>query len=410
MTMTTGEAREPAEKSGGSWYTWWRGDALPDLAPLADFFGERLTEPEHIAALTHVDAREARTRIEHGHRAYVAYVSGAPVGWGWSATREAAIGELGITFQLPASNHYLWSFETATAWRGRGVYPHLLQFILRREGAGAERFWIGHEPGNDASARGILKAGFERVGEIVGASDGSFWLIPGGAGEDRVRAGAAILGASVGEWMMRDTIRASYDRVASEYAETFFDELQHKPFDRELLDRFAGLVRDRGPVWDLGCGPGHVGRYLYERGIPASGFDLSERMVVAARRLNPGMSFLQGTMLALPLPDASLAGIVTFYAVIHLPREDIDRALCEFYRALQPGGHLLLAVHGGEGEIHTEEWFGKRVDVTATLFEPEELVRAARAAGFTAIELTERPPYTFEHPTRRVYLLAQKPY
>ena len=76
----------------------------------------------------------------------------------------------------------------------------------------------------------------------------------------------------------QDGIRATYDAVAELYAQAFVDELQRKPFDRELLGRYAELVRGRGAVWDIGCGPGHVGRYLHERGIPVSGFDLSAEM------------------------------------------------------------------------------------------------------------------------------------
>jgi hypothetical protein len=35
------------------------------------------------------------------------------------------------------------------------------------------------------------------------------------------------------------SIRESYDRVADEYARKIFNELEHKPLDRALLDRFA---------------------------------------------------------------------------------------------------------------------------------------------------------------------------
>jgi ribosomal protein S18 acetylase RimI-like enzyme len=34
-------------------------------------------------------------------------------------------------------------------------------------------------------------------------------------------------------------IRANYDRLATQYAVHLFDELRHKPFDREVLTRFA---------------------------------------------------------------------------------------------------------------------------------------------------------------------------
>jgi trans-aconitate methyltransferase len=74
-------------------------------------------------------------------------------------------------------------------------------------------------------------------------------------------------------------IQGSYDRVADEYARRIFHELEDKPFDREILDRFAGRVGARAPVYDLGCGPGHVARYLHQRGIHMTGMDLSPGMV-----------------------------------------------------------------------------------------------------------------------------------
>jgi hypothetical protein len=42
------------------------------------------------------------------------------------------------------------------------------------------------------------------------------------------------------------SIRESYHRLADEYAPRMFKELQHKPLDRLLLDRFAANVAGRG--------------------------------------------------------------------------------------------------------------------------------------------------------------------
>lgn len=61
-------------------------------------------------------------------------------------------------------------------------------------------------------------------------------------------------------------IRESYDHLADEYARRIFTELQHKPFDRELLNRFAAEVSGRDEACDMGCGPGHVARYLRDAG------------------------------------------------------------------------------------------------------------------------------------------------
>lgn len=76
-----------------------------------------------------------------------------------------------------------------------------------------------------------------------------------------------------------------YDVVANDYAQAFADELDRKPFDRDLLDRWAAVVAGRGPVWDVGCGPAaHVTRYLADRRVEAEGVDLSPRVVDTACR------------------------------------------------------------------------------------------------------------------------------
>src|SRR5690242_6773406 len=91
-----------------------------------------------------------------------------------------------------------------------------------------------------------------------------------------------------------NSIQESYDRVADEYTRRIFNELEHKPFDRELLNRFAAEVRDRGEVCDMGCGPGHVARYLYQAGTKVFGIDLSPRMIENARTLSPELVFRVG--------------------------------------------------------------------------------------------------------------------
>lgn len=135
--------------------------------------------------------------------------------------------------------------------------------------------------------------------------------------------------------MQLSDLQFTYDRVAKHYAETFFDELSKKPFDRELLDDFASTVHKQGLVCEIGCGPGQIAHYLRERGVEICGIDLSAQMVAEARRLNPEICFEQGNMLALKKADASFVAIVCFYAIIHIPRPDVHRALAEFYRVLQ---------------------------------------------------------------------------
>jgi SAM-dependent methyltransferase len=152
-------------------------------------------------------------------------------------------------------------------------------------------------------------------------------------------------------------IRDSYDRVAEEYARRIYAELQSKPLDCELLDRFARETAGRGDVCDMGCGPGQVARYLRDKGATVFGLDLSPGMLDQARRLNPDIDFWEGNMLALGLGDATLAGIAAFYAIVNIPAESLPQAFREMARVLQPGGLLLLAFHmGGEAPEVNELW------------------------------------------------------
>jgi len=204
-------------------------------------------------------------------------------------------------------------------------------------------------------------------------------------------------------------LRSSYDAVAVEYAANIFDELRHKPFDREWLDRLAARVGHLGPICDLGCGPGQVARYLRDHGAAAFGLDLSEGMLAQARRLNPDIEFRQGDLLALPAPDAAWGGAAAFYSLIHIPRASLPRALAEIWRVLRPGGALLIAVHCGGETVHRDEWWGHPVSVDFNFFEPPELERHVRGAGFVVDELVVREPYPeVEYPSRRAYLMAHR--
>ena len=204
---------------------------------------------------------------------------------------------------------------------------------------------------------------------------------------------------------MSDRVRASFDRIAEQYAADFANELTRKPFDTALLGRFAERCRGRGPVLDVGCGPaGHVGRFVALLGPRVIGVDLSPRSVAVARWLVPSLSFVAADVRALPFTAGAYAGIVAFYSLIY--EADPSDALVELGRVLQPGGALLLAVHAGEGLQHFDKYKGLPVDVELHLRSADILTAQLVKAGFELERLELRPPYPFEHATQRLYLSA----
>jgi ubiquinone/menaquinone biosynthesis C-methylase UbiE len=206
-------------------------------------------------------------------------------------------------------------------------------------------------------------------------------------------------------------IRDGYDRLADEYARRLFHELEQKPFDRQQLNRFAAEVAGRGQVCDMGCGPGHVARYLRDRGADVFGLDISPGMLEQARQLNPDISFREGNMLALDIPDGTLAGIAAFYAIVNTPKKRLPVVFREMQRVLQPGGQLLLAFHIGDEATQEKELWGRPISMDFFLFPTLEVKRLLEAAGFATVDIIERGPYApeVEYQSRRAYISALKP-
>ncbi|HLJ30239.1 MAG TPA: methyltransferase domain-containing protein [Candidatus Angelobacter sp.] len=207
------------------------------------------------------------------------------------------------------------------------------------------------------------------------------------------------------------SIRESYDRLADEYARRIFNELQGKPLDRELLNRFAVQVAGRGDVCDMGCGPGHVARHLRDAGATVFGLDLSPQMLQQARQFSPDISFREGNMMALDLQDGTLAGIAAFYAIVNIPKESLPVVFREMARVLQPGGLLLLAFHVGDEVLHEQELWGRSISMDFFLFQPSAIRHSMEAAGLHIEEIIEREPYApeVEYQSRRAYIFARKP-
>lgn len=171
--------------------TWWNSDPMTNLAPLPDFQVGITPDDVQLAAINHISIAEVEQRRQAGHLPYVGYLNETAVTYGWVATRQASIGELNLEFSISTDSRYLWDFATLPEWQGRGLYPRLLQAIVKAERA--KYYWVIHAPENLPSGAGMQKAGFQSVGQLSFQRDGSLGLIPLEQPE-RARVGAALLG------------------------------------------------------------------------------------------------------------------------------------------------------------------------------------------------------------------------
>jgi ubiquinone/menaquinone biosynthesis C-methylase UbiE len=155
----------------------------------------------------------------------------------------------------------------------------------------------------------------------------------------------------------RQVVRRGYDTIADAY-------LAARPTDgvdlvalEELVDRLLS----GSTVLDGGCGAGvPVMRRLVESGHHTIGLDFSRRQLELARRLVPSADLVDGDLGALPFRAEQFDAVVSFYAVIHVPRREHPAILREFHRVLRPGGLALvcLGAHDLPEDLDPVSWLG----------------------------------------------------
>jgi AraC-like DNA-binding protein len=160
----------------------------------------------------------------------------------------------------------------------------------------------------------------------------------------------------------RQLVRRGYDAISLTYRD---DDGRAATSSAEDVSRYHGwaaelaaLLGRPARVVDLGCGAGiPATRALTGHGLQVLGVDFSAVQLARARRLVPQASFVQVDMAALHLRAGSVDAVVSFYALIHVPRAD-QRALFGRIRAwLRPGGYF-LAIVGAEDWTGVEHYLG----------------------------------------------------
>lgn len=181
-----------------------------------------------------------------------------------------------------------------------------------------------------------------------------------------------------------ERVRQAYGAIAEQYIDLFGRS------DDVHMDDLAFIARHLsirpGTVIDVGCGPGHLTAYLRSLDVDATGIDLVPSFIDHARAAHPDGRYEIGSLHQLPVGDGSVAGILAWFSLIHVPPSDLDGVLAELRRTMVTGGALVAGFFEGDEVIA----FDHKV-VTAYDWPVDELATRLARAGFTEVERQRRP-------------------
>lgn len=180
----------------------------------------------------------------------------------------------------------------------------------------------------------------------------------------------------------------------------------------EVFGEIWGPARPLSLI-DLGSGTGRLTPGLAEAfGGPVFGVEPSANMRAEAERgsAHPAVSYLAGEAAAIPRPDASADGVLTFLSFHHV--KDRPAAAREIARVLKPGGRLIMRSNFRErmpDDIWWHRYFPRALAIEQAYFPSVAEVEAAFAgAGLKPVGLTEVQEWFYDEADDAVARLKLK--
>ncbi len=124
----------------------------------------------------------------------------------------------------------------------------------------------------------------------------------------------------------KEIVKAGYNVIAKKYTGLRSDDTQ----DVQLLEELVKRLPRGAKVLDAGCGSGvPITRFL-AKFFDVTGVDFSQEQIRRARQLVPEATFLCEDLTKLAFADSSFDATCSYYAIIHVPREEHQEMLQEF--------------------------------------------------------------------------------
>ncbi|UZR98098.1 class I SAM-dependent methyltransferase [Chondrinema litorale] len=144
--------------------------------------------------------------------------------------------------------------------------------------------------------------------------------------------------------MSKEKIKKAYEELAESYNALIDTKPHNAYYDRPNTLSLVGDIHGKS-VLDAACGPGKYAEELIKKGANVTGFDLSPKMILLAKKRNntPNSFFVHDLSKPLDMfENASFDLVICALALHYL--EDWDQTMQEFYRVLKPNGRLVISI------------------------------------------------------------------
>lgn len=182
--------------------------------------------------------------------------------------------------------------------------------------------------------------------------------------------------------VLRKQVEAAYDQIADRYA-MLTSAIPARVV--ELGTRFLSHLPSAARLLDVGCGPGYHMAWMEAQGFRVTGMDLSNEMLIQARKRVRGELVYQD-MCQMTFPPASFEGIWCCSSFFHLPKAMASTALSQMQRVLAPEGMLYLSLLEGQDETWEEESRFAGVERFFARYTAEEFEALLGEAHFSLVE------------------------
>ncbi|MHA2393993.1 MAG: class I SAM-dependent methyltransferase [Promethearchaeota archaeon] len=163
---------------------------------------------------------------------------------------------------------------------------------------------------------------------------------------------------------------------------------------RKALSDFSSRLLQNGRVLDAGCGNGAYSRILSEN-FEVIGVDISEKQIELAKENAPKAKFICQDMTKIAFPDDHFDGILSYYSIIHVPREEHYKLLVKFHGMLKTNGVILITFHSiDDPESYHEDFFETGAQMFWSGFKKETNIKMMQDVGFNIIwsDLVQESP------------------